>query len=227
MNDNLYYLLFIFMLSMSISVKAESTQTVFSQWKGKPFTAIQTSYETVMPDKITKAKVYMSQYGARLEGMVSPNSPVDAELIYLYQSENDRNLLIDPVQQSYMVFEEMTSIPGAIIKDDKDKPGTVLSHKPCLNFNKAEKVGIESIQNRKVVKWECINDKGKVKAVQWFDVEYKIVMKEENAGKITELHSIQTLMPKKAQFEPPNEYKKMSMLEMMTGYVDLEKYQGK
>jgi len=88
---------------------------------------------------------------------------------------------------------------GGCCRERRKYPGTVLSFVSCHNYGKSEKIGIDSIQDRMVEKWVCGGST--LKVTQWFDSVYLVVVKENNAGKITELRSIESLKPQKQHFQ--------------------------
>ncbi len=188
-------------------------------WSGKPFTAVQLEFNEALPKKVAKSRVYMAKAGIRVEGISNPDSPMP-KIISVYRFKDDKNMIIDLKRKAYVVIEEN---PNMQVDEEL---GGILSRKPCDGFEKSKKTGTETYEKRKVEKWACLHPTDGVVVYQFFDPKMQLVLKENIEGQVIELRNIKAKTPKKSLFEVPKGYKKMSMAEMMTGYVELNPYQG-
>jgi len=201
----------------SLLIVASSLQAESETWTGKPFSAIQVSFDKELPKKMIKSKVYISKLGVRLEGISNPDSGVP-KLITVHRFKDDKSMMIDPVQKAYAVMGDQGEVTF------EEELGSVMSPKPCDGYIKSNKVGSSTFEKRQVEKWNCTHPTEKVKTIQLYDPKFNVVIKEDRDGHITELRKMKAHQPKKSLFDTPKGYKKMSMMEMMIGYVKLDKY---
>jgi len=200
----------LFMTASNLHAEEES-------WTGKPFTATQVIYDIELPKKIVKSKVYISKLGLRLEGISDLDSGVP-KLITVHSFENDRSMMIDPMQKAYAIMGDQGEVSF------EEELGSVMSPRPCDGFKKSNKMGVITFEKRKVEKWNCTHPTEKIAIMQLYDPKFNVVIKEERDGHIIELRKMKASQPAKSLYDAPKGYRKMSMMEMMIGYVKLEKY---
>jgi hypothetical protein len=187
-------------------------------WHGKAFSALQVAYDDVMPDKKVKSKVYISKQGFRMEGIENPDSPTP-NMIMLYNIASETSLLIDPVQKSYVVLQKESA------DSVTEHKGTILSDVPCKSYKTLKKGKDTTWQSRAVEVWRCQADENAKPVTQYFDKKLHVVIREDNNGHIIELHDIKPGKQRPDMLKPPKGYQKMSISEIMTGYVQLDKYE--
>lgn len=188
------------------------------QWKVHPFSATQVAFETVLPKKIATSKVYVSAIGIRVEGMQDPGSPIK-NMTSIYRFNENQTWLIDPAQKAYIVLDN----DNADMVED-EYAGGILATQPCEEFTQTKKLGQVSFQERQVEKWQCANPSKKIKVMQFYDANLGVVVHENNDGKIVELRKIHPGSQSGDLFQAPKDYRRMSLVEMLTGYVELPKY---
>jgi hypothetical protein len=188
------------------------------QWKVHSFSATQVAFETVLPKKIATSKVYASAIGIRVEGMQDPNSPIK-NMTSIFRFKENQTWLIDPVQKAYIVLDNETA---DMVEDEY--AGGILATQPCEEFTQTKKLGQVSFQERQVEKWQCDNPAKKIKVLQLYDANLGVVVHENIDGKIVELRKIKPGSQSGDLFQAPKDFRRMSLVEMLTGYVELPKY---
>lgn len=212
--EHFFIQVFSIVLMLSATVVQATDEPV---WQGKSFSATQFAFEKVLPEKKTKSKVYISAEGVRMESKQNPNSGIQ-NVISIFSFKTEKSWLIDPLQKVYVLME------GGEVADDEGDMGGIFSDKPCQGYVASKKIGSETIQGRSTTKWACKSEKRDVVVVQHYDPKLNVVIREDMDGEITELHDIKPGKQNKKLFQPPKSYRKVSMVEMMTGYMKLPKY---
>jgi len=207
----------IYVASTLLILSISSVQAEEPAWQGQPFSATQFSFEKVQPDKKTKSKVYISADGVRMESEQSPDTPIK-NVISIFSFKNEQSWLIDPLQKVYVLMA------GGEVADDDGGIGGIFSDKPCQGYVASKKIGTEKYQGRNTQKWACKSDKKDIVVIQHYDPKLHAVIREDVDGEVTELHNIKPGKQNIKLFQPPKDYRKVSMVEMMTGYMKLPKY---
>jgi len=187
-------------------------------WNGHPFSAKQVEFETVLPGKLASSQVYMSREGIRIDGISDPESAFD-HVISIYRFQDDRTWLIDPVQKSYVVMDNTVSE-----SDDEEYAGGVLAIHACEGFEQKQQLSTQTHQGREVEQWQCTNAIKKIQAIQLYDRQLGVVVHEDINGRVVELRDIKPGKQPVTLYQPPDGYRKMTIAEMFTGYVELPKY---
>lgn len=179
------------------------------------FSADQVEYNKHQPKTIVTSRVYVSTSGVRVE-----NNPGQAEeVVWITNNRAQKVWVMRPTKRIYTetAFKEggRKAQPGVDGKDHEVEVSTLMDATACDGFDKSRQFGMETVMDRKTVKWACGDSQTQTTIMQWYDADLKMVIREQDeSGQISELRNIKLAAQPATLFQVTPGYRKASMQEL-------------
>lgn len=185
-------------------------------WDGPPLSAEVVRKDTFDGGSETRDTQYLSRAGARQE----TDMPGMGKLISIVNSKFGKVWMLDPQRRVYL--EDELDAAGKLKKyehifgeDTGNRPAdgvtsdTVLDDVPCHGYDQKAPRGEETVSGRKTLVWHCRHSTALVSLTQWYDPEWKIVLRDRSGSHTSELRNLKLGEQPPSLFELPAGYRKV------------------
>jgi len=157
----------------------------------------------------SSATIYLSKKGQRIDAQSDVG-----EIIMAFNSTTKACWILNKKKNMYTVGKvkgKSAECDAMGMFDQGDTAlGGLISIVPCRNYEKKTFKANEKLYGRAVERWLCISQSQGMGAMQWFDKELKLVIKEQTyTGEMSEFINIKKQTVPVSLFAEPTGYKKV------------------